>query len=54
MDNSKHHITHVDQKEDGLLLYFKDGRVAFYPDEMLYAFFYLAKRVSQLPKDNRL
>jgi hypothetical protein len=54
MDNSAHHITHVDRIEDGLLLYFNDGRVAFYSDEMLYAFFYFAKRVSQLPEDNWL
>jgi hypothetical protein len=51
MDNSAHHITHVDRREEGLLLYFKDGRVAFYSDEMLYAFFYLAKRESQLSED---
>jgi hypothetical protein len=52
MVNAEHHITHVDQTADGLLLFFKDGRAAFYSDELLHTVLYLAKRVSLTPEDD--
>ena len=33
---SPSHITSLDRLHDGLMLYFRDGKQGFFPDELLY------------------